>query len=312
MVGGDGELDPFAGEGDHAFCEGGVAVAGVGEGVDVGVAGDVAGGVDLAADGQALCGVVAGAEVEFRRGDAPLEAAAGVEGVAAGGEAECRAAGGGVDHAGADGEGAGGFGAEGDEVAFRIDEGEAAGEGLGGFGVGDGDVNGGFVKELFAGFVDQRDVADRDVVGVAGGDGAGDGQLVGAVAEEAGGTGIRLTVALSSGESLAISLPLRRTSQAWRRSRWRRRRVCSAGLARAVKGRRRAAASASAGKSSHSRVGPKRRWWKAGSRVWAVAVAPRDDRMSSSGASDRIIGHPTRIHIPFTAQVSDANRFDCD
>ena len=52
VVGGDRQLDPLAGQGDRPLVERGVAVAAVGQGVDVRVAGDQPLGRDLAADRQ--------------------------------------------------------------------------------------------------------------------------------------------------------------------------------------------------------------------------------------------------------------------
>ncbi len=81
MIGSDRKLDPFAGKREHSLLECGIAVARVGERVDVRVATYVAGKRDHAADAKSFPGGITGFEFQRCRIEAVGESSAGVEAI---------------------------------------------------------------------------------------------------------------------------------------------------------------------------------------------------------------------------------------
>src|SRR5262249_6002828 len=100
VVGGDRQVDVLAGDRHHALVDGPVAVPGVRESVDVGVAAHPAFGGNLPADGEALANRLPSPNRDARGVDAVGEAPSGVNGVIASGHAESSHAVAGVDDSG--------------------------------------------------------------------------------------------------------------------------------------------------------------------------------------------------------------------
>ena len=100
MVGGDRQLDPLAGQSDGPFVERGVAVAAVGQRVDVRVAGDQARGRDLSPDRQVHAPILALGQVHRPGVDPVLEATGGVDAVTSRRQADSGLSVRGVDDAG--------------------------------------------------------------------------------------------------------------------------------------------------------------------------------------------------------------------
>jgi len=128
VIGGDGQLDMFSGQGDDAFVESGIAVAAVGEGVGMRIATDPARGVHFAAQEKIQGECLALRDVEGSPVDPVFKASRSMERVMSRAEMEAGPAVGGIDHTRPHRQRLAGIGSNRNEGALVVRQGQTAGQ----------------------------------------------------------------------------------------------------------------------------------------------------------------------------------------